>query len=468
MSRKRKQQLILEGVRVEKYASQGRSLAHIDGKVVFIEGAAPGDLVNVKLSKNKSDWAEGKAVAILEYSPERATPPCRHFGVCGGCKWQFLPYHKQLEYKQLEIEDTLKRLGKVVLPPLRNILGCDDAWQYRNKLEFTFSNRRYLLDSEMEAWRDRDPGPALGLHVPRLFDKVIDIEECYLMAEPMNAIRNGIRNFALEKGYSFYDIRQHTGWLRNLMIRLTTTGEIMVNLVVAHEDPNRSEMLDFISKTFPQITTLLYTINGKMNDSIFDLNPQVITGSGYITEKLEDFSFIIGPKSFFQTNTKQAEKLYSVTREFAELDGSQVLYDLYCGAGSIGIFCSRQVKKLIGVELIKEAVEDARENARINQTDKALFFDGDAAKICNPAFFEQHGRPDVVITDPPRAGMSEKLVETILDLEAPTVVYVSCNPATQARDLQLLDSKYQVTALQPVDMFPHTHHIENIAQLKLK
>ncbi len=466
---RKKKQEVLQSVMVQDYAAEGKSLAKIDGKVIFIEGAVPGDVVDIRLGKNKKDWAEGKATYFHTYSADRIQPFCEHFGVCGGCKWQMLPYEKQLQYKQNEVAQNLRRLGKIELPPLQTIIGCDQTTAYRNKLEFTFSNRRYLLQEEIGTEQEIQQSNALGFHVPRLFDKVIDINTCHLMAAPTNEIKNTIRRFALEQGYPFYDIRNHTGWLRTLVLRICTTGEVMVNLCIAYEDEvERKKLLDHLLKQVPSITTLLYTINPKKNDSIYDLDPQVYYGKGYAIEELEGLKFKIGPKSFFQTNTRQGEKLYQVTREFAELSGGETVYDLYCGTGSIGLFVSKSARKIIGVEVIAEAIEDAKANAALNNIGNTEFFAGDVIDICNDDFFNHHGRPDVIITDPPRAGMHEKLVKKILEVGAPTVVYVSCNPATQARDLQLLDEKYRVMKVQPVDMFPHTHHIENVVQLKLR
>ena len=468
---------------VEDYAAEGKSLARVEGKVVFIEGAVPGDVVDVLLTKSKKDWAEGKATVIHQYAAQRTQPFCSHFGLCGGCKWQMLPYEQQLQYKQREVEQNLRRIGRMDLPPLLSIIGSAQTKYYRNKLEFTFSSKRYLTHQELLQRDDErrqaeaagiefhtpSDRPALGFHVPKIFDKVIDIDTCFLQQEPNNAIRNFIRGFALNHGFSFYDIKGHTGWLRTLIFRMTTTGEVMVNVTFGYEDEaNRCLLFDALLVTFPEITTLLYTINPKWNDSIYDLQPQVYTGSGFVTERLEDFLFKIGPKSFFQTNTKQAERLYQVTRSFAALTGNEVLYDLYCGTGSIGIFCSRQVKQLVGVEVVAEAIEDAKENAARNGLSNAQFFAGDVVDVCNDDFFALHGRPDVIITDPPRAGMHEKLVKKLLDMAAPRIVYVSCNTATQARDLQLLNEKYIVEQLQPVDLFPHTHHIENVAALILR
>jgi 23S rRNA (uracil1939-C5)-methyltransferase len=462
--------MVLDAVLVENYAAEGKSLARRDGKVVFIENVVPGDVVDVRLSRNKKDWAEGYPLKFHSYSSERVVPFCEHFGVCGGCQWQMLPYAKQLQYKQQQVMDNLSRIGKVHLPIMEPIAGAPHDKFYRNKLEYTFSTMEFLPHGSFDREeKERGLNNVLGFHAKGFFDKVVDIRKCWLMNEPNNAIRNELREYALKNDLSFYNYREHRGLLRNLQLRICETGEVMVNVVFgADKRPEREQLLEFLRDRFPEITTLVYTINTKKNDSISDLEPVTFHGKGFVVEKLEDLSFKIGPKSFFQTNTRQAEKLYQITRQFADLDGSQVLYDLYCGTGSIGLFCNKGVKKLIGVELIEDAVKDAGENAAMNGITHAGFFSGDVIDVCNDEFFAQHGRPDVIITDPPRAGMHAKLVQKILDMEAPTVVYVSCNPATQARDLSLLDIKYSVTRLQPVDMFPHTHHIENVVQLKLK
>jgi 23S rRNA (uracil1939-C5)-methyltransferase len=465
----KRKKYLLEKVLVTGYAAEGKSVARQDGKVFFIEGAVPGDVVDVFVSTNKKDWGQGKATHIHEYSSERTTPFCRHFGLCGGCKWQMLPYEKQLFYKQQEVAQNLKRIGKVDLPDMMPIVGGEDTIHYRNKLEFTFSNKRYLTSGEIKGTSEVVQQNALGFHVPRIFDKIIDIETCYLMGDINNTIRNTIRDFAKQNNYPFYDIKQHTGWLRNIIIRSCTTGELMVNICLGYEDKEETtKLLDYLLKKVPSITTLLYTINTKWNDSIYDLLPQAYFGKGYVTEQLGKFKFKIGPKSFFQTNTKQAEKLYTITKDFAQLTGHEIVYDLYCGTGSIGIFLSELAKKIIGVETIVEAIEDAKENAALNNIKHAEFFAGDVIKICDDDFFKQHGRPDVVITDPPRAGMHEKLINKLLEIAAPTIVYVSCNTATQARDIALLAEKYSVEKIQPLDMFPHTHHIECVVLLKLK
>jgi len=467
--RKRKN-TILERVRVDNYAAEGKSLAKLDGKVVFIESTVPGDVVDVRLFKNKKDWAEGYPILFHEYSKERVEPFCSHFGVCGGCQWQMLPYKKQLEFKQKQVEDNLKRIGKVALPSMRPIIGAGEDKFYRNKLEYTFSNRRFLLDYELKDPSISSEENVAGFHAKGIFDKVIDIKTCFLQDEPTNAIRLAVKEFARSNNYSFYDIKNHQGFLRTMQLRICTTGEVMVNIVFGHENKDKRErLLDFVLQKFPGITTLLYTINQKWNDSLNDLEPVAYHGKGYVIERLEDFEFKIGPTSFFQTNTSQGEQLYKVAREFAELTGNEIVYDLYCGTGSIGIFLSRKAKKIIGVEMIEAAVQDAKENAALNNLSLSTeFHAGDVIDICTDGFFVQHGEPDVIVTDPPRAGMHEKLVKKILDIAAPIVVYVSCNPATQARDLRQLDEKYAVTKIQPVDMFPHTHHIENVLQLKLK
>lgn len=451
------------------YAAEGKALTRHEGKVIFISGAVPGDRADVLLTKNKADWAEGRALRITQPATDRLVPFCRHFGTCGGCKWQMLPYEKQLEYKQQEVEQNLRRIGKTEIPALMPIIGAHESVHYRNKLEFTFSNKRFLTNEEIGSAETVKQQNALGFHVPRIFDKVIDIHECYLMSDVNNRIRNTVRDFATQHGFSFYDIKEHTGWLRNIIIRYCSTGELMVNICINHEDEtNRILLLDHLLKEVPSITTLLYTINPKWNDSIYDLTPQVYSGNGYVTETLEGLKFIIGPKSFFQTNTKQAEKLYAVARDFAGLTGNETVYDLYCGTGSIGLFVSKYAKKIIGVETIGEAIEDAKKNAAANNIQHAEFFAGDVIKVCTDDFFAAHGRPDVIITDPPRAGMHDKLVAKLLDIAAPVIVYVSCNSATQARDIALLSEKYSVEKVQAVDMFPHTHHIECVALLKLK
>ena len=459
---------------MQDYAAEGKSLAKVDGKVIFIENTVPGDIVDIQLGKNKKDWAEAWPLQFKKYSAERVPAFCKHFGICGGCQWQMLPYEKQLFYKQKQVVDNLERIGKIALPTMLPIVGADETRHYRNKVEYTFSSKRFIPTDEfrklkLEGLPVIQDGGFAGFHAKGMFDKIVELDICHLQHEPTNQIRKAIASFCIEKKYPFYDAKTHEGWLRNMMVRIATTGEWMVNIMLGYENKKmRETLLDEVLKQFPHITSLLYTINTKLNDSIYDLTPIAYHGKGYIIEKLEDFQFKISPKSFFQTNTKQAEKLYGITRDFAELDGTQNVYDLYCGTGSIGIFLSKMAKKIVGVETVAEAVEDAQENALLNNIQHASFFAGDVIDVCNDGFFAEHEKPDVIITDPPRAGMHEKLVNKLMAIAAPTMVYVSCNPATQARDLALLDEKYAVEKMQPVDMFPHTHHIENVVQLKLR
>ena len=467
--RKKHKNVVLNNITITDYAAEGKSLVRVDGKVIFVSGVIPGDVADIQLGKSKKDWAEGRAIKIVEPSPDRLKPFCKHFGNCGGCKWQMLPYEKQLQFKQQEAEQNLRRIGKIEIPEILPIIGSAKTTAYRNKLEFTFSNKRYLTNEEIGSETAITQQNALGYHAPRIFDKVIDITECHLLDDVNNTIRNTVRDFAASNNLAFYDIREHTGWLRNIIIRFTTTGELMVNIVINNEDEtNRIALLDHLLAKVPAITTLLYTINPKWNDTIYDLTPQVYFGKGYVIEKLGKWEFMISPKSFFQTNTQQAENLYSVAKNFAGLTGEEIVYDLYCGTGSIGIFVSDKAKKIIGVEVVEDAIEDAKKNAALNGIQHAHFFAGDVIKICNDDFFVQHGKPDVVITDPPRAGMHEKLVNKLLEMESPKIVYVSCNTATQARDIALLSAKYNVEKVQAVDMFPHTHHIECVALLTLK
>lgn len=510
MGRKKKKVRILEQIRVEDYAAEGRSLARIDGKVVFIERTVPGDLVDVYLFKNKKDWAEGFPVKFHELSPNRVKPFCKHFGDCGGCQWQMVAYPEQLQFKQEQVQAALQRIAKVPLPEIAPILGANEDRFYRNKLEYTFGVYRYITESEYIKpvrhsikEKSSDPDAALseipenksdfklsessqippsggggagaaGFHAKGLFDKVVDIEKCWLQPEPSNQVRELIREYAKKNDLSFYDVRHHTGFIRNVQLRICVTGEVMANVIVAENNKEKTEaLLAHLQEQVPAVTEWVYTVNMKKNDSLYDLEPITYSGKGYVIEELsagpgETFRFKVGPKSFFQTNTKQAEQLYRVTRDFAELTGKEIVYDLYCGTGSIGIFVSKHAKKIIGVELIAEAIENAKENAALNDLDSTEFFAGDVIDTCTDEFFAAHGKPDVIITDPPRAGMHDKLVKKILEIAAPIVVYVSCNPATQARDIHLLDEKYAVTKVQPVDMFPHTHHIENVVQLKLK
>jgi len=466
---KRKKQII-ENVAVSGYAAQGKALARIEGKVLFIEGAVPGDIADVRVIKSKKDWAEGKAIKIKKYSDDRVVPFCIHFGICGGCKWQMLPYQNQLEYKEQEVKDVLQRIGRISNISVLPIIGAEKTIHYRNKLEFSFSNKKFLSTNELtELGEDHWPGGALGYHLPKLFDKILDIQECWLMDEVNNIIRNSLREYSEAKGYTYYDFKEHKGFLRNIVIRNCTTGELMVNLVFGKYDgPNIEDICKFLLEKVPSITTLLYTINEKWNDSFYDLEPKVFYGKGYVIEKLGEFNFKISAKSFFQTNTKQAEVLYEVVKDFAALKGNEIVYDLYCGTGSIGIFLSKEAAKIIGVDVIEDAIKDARENAELNKVSSASFYAGDVIDICKDSFFTLHGKPDIVIVDPPRVGLHQQLINKLLEISAEKIIYVSCNVATQARDLQLLNEKYEVVKVQPVDMFPHTFHIETVALLSLK
>lgn len=471
MSRKKKKSPPLLNIKIESYAAEGKSIARLeDGKVLFVDNAIPGDVADIGITKDKKSWAQGRMIRLVTPSPQRVEPFCQHFGVCGGCKWQMLPYPQQLVYKQQQVLDQLQRIGQIELPELSPIVGSPTDRYYRNKLEFTFSTQRYRTFEEIS---DRDekfaPEPSLGFHAPGLFDKIVAIQTCYLQSEPTNLLLKVLREYTQANNLPYYDFKAQYGWLRNVIIRVTTTNEVLINLVIHHEDKEAREgILQHMLQNIPGITSLHYTINGKVNDTIYDQEVVCYYGKSYIEEKLEDFRFKISPKSFFQTNTHQAEALYRITRDFAGLTGNEVLYDLYCGTGSIGIFCSKGAKKVIGIEVVEDAIKDAYENAAINNIDHCKFYAGDVEKICTDDFFAEHGRPDVIITDPPRAGMTEKLIKQLLKMRAPKVVYVSCNPATQARDLQLLDAAYKITRLQPVDMFPHTHHIENVALLELR
>jgi 23S rRNA (uracil1939-C5)-methyltransferase len=466
--RRKKQDIILENIIVEEYAAEGKSLSRVNGKVVFMDNAIPGDVVDLRLIRNRKDWAEGIITQYRKYSKDRVIPFCSHFGVCGGCQWQMLPYDKQMLFKQKQVQDNLSRIGKVELVEVRPLIGANRTIGYRNKMEYSFSNKRFLLASELSNPLISTMQDSAGFHAKGIFDKVVDIQTCYLQDEPSNLLRLAVKKWAIEHGATFYDIKLQHGWLRTMQLRICRTGEVMVNIIFGYEDDKIKQLLDFLLLQFPHISTLLYTINAKGNDSLSGLTPQVYYGKGFVIEKMDDFLFKIGPKSFFQTNTEQALSLYRVIRDFSELSGKEIVYDLYCGTGSIGIFVSQLAKKIIGIEIVDEAIEDAKENAAINGIAHATFFAGDVAELCNESLYTQYGRPDVIITDPPRAGMHEKLVIKILDIGANTVVYASCNPATQARDLNRLDEKYRVTHIQPVDLFPHTHHIENVVRLELR
>ena len=464
---KKKQEIILENVVIEAVAAEGKALARIDGTVLFVQFAVPGDVVDVKVTKKKKNYMEGYILRMVEPSKDRMEPFCKHFGVCGGCKWQPLPYQMQLQAKQQQVYDQLVRIGHLDVPEISPIIASDKTTFYRNKLEFTFSQRRWLNEGEDPDSFTPEQRCGLGFHVGRFFDKVLDIEQCYLQAEPSNSIRLFIQKYALDNGLTFFNIREHVGFLRNMFIRTTEKGEVMLIVCFYHEDkPAREALLDAVAKQFPQIVSLYYVINGKANDSIADQECILYKGDEAIYESMENLRFKIGPKSFYQTNSPQAYKLYSVARDFAALTGNEVVYDLYTGTGTIAQFVSGKASKVFGIEYVPEAIADARINADANGISNCEFFAGDMKDILTDSFVEQHGRPDVVILDPPRAGIHPDVAQVILNAAPERMVYVSCNPASQARDLEILCKDYRITAVQPVDMFPHTHHVENVVALE--
>ena len=470
MSRKKKALPLLEKVTITDVAAEGKALAKVNDMVVFVPYVVPGDVVDLQVKRKKNKYAEAVAVNFHEYSPKRAVPFCQHYGVCGGCKWQCLTYEDQIKYKQKQVTDNLTRIGKVELPEISPILGSEKTEFYRNKLEFTFSDKRWLTEEEVKAEVKYDQMNAVGFHIPGAFDKVLAIEKCWLQDDISNQIRNTIRDYAYEHGLAFYNIRNHEGVLRNLMIRTSSTGELMVLLQVRvscdKDLDDTKALLAHVAEKFPQNTSLLYVVNNKCNDTINDLDVEVFKGNDHIFEEMEGLRFKVGPKSFYQTNSEQAYNLYKVARDFAGLTGDELVYDLYTGTGTIANFVSRQAKKVIGIEYVPEAIEDAKVNSAINIITNTLFYAGDMKDMLTQDFINEHGRPDVIITDPPRAGMHNDVIDVILFAEPKRIVYVRCNPATQARDLSLLDAKYKVLAVQPVDMFPHTHHVENVVLLE--
>lgn len=465
MPRKGKHPL-LEGVRIEDIAAEGKAIARIDDKVLFVPFAVPGDLVDVQVIRKRKNFVEGRVVAYHEYSPSRVEPFCEHFGLCGGCKWQNLPYEEQLRFKQRQVFDQLTRIGKVELPPIQPILPSEHIRFYRNKLEYTFSESRWLTPEEIQSADTIEREPALGYHIPGRFDKVFDVEHCYLQPEPSNAIRLEVKRIALELGLPFINLRTKEGVLRNIVIRTASTGDVMVILSVTEAGSKVRELMDRLLEAFPQITSLYYVINTKLNDSLADLDHVCYAGNRFIMEQMEGVKFKIGPKSFYQTNSQQACRLYRVTREFADFTGSELVYDLYTGTGTIANFIASGVREVIGVEYVPEAIEDARENSRINGIGNTRFFAGDMKDLLTERFLKQNGYPDVVILDPPRAGVHADVLDVLMRASPDRIVYVSCNPATQARDVALLSDCYRVEKVQPVDMFPHTHHVENVLLLR--
>lgn len=469
MARKKKELPLIENVEIVDVAAEGKAIAKVDDLVVFIPYVVPGDVIDLQITRKKNKYAEGKPVRFISYSPNRTEAFCEHFGICGGCKWQVLPYAEQLKYKQKQVEDNLTRIGKIELPDIHHILGSEKTQFYRNKLEFTFSNKKWLTLEQINSGESFDNMNALGFHIPGMFDKVLDIDKCWLQEDISNQIRNFIRQYCYDKNYTFFDLRNRGGLMRNLIVRTSTTGELMV-IVVFYDDEKdqQQDLLTAVATEFPQITSLLYIVNQKANDTITDQEVLVWKGNDCIYEEMEGLKFKIGPKSFYQTNSEQAYNLYKIARDFANLSGDELVYDLYTGTGTIANFVAGKTKKVIGIEYVEDAILDARVNSQINKIDNTLFYAGDMKDILTQDFINEHGRPDVIITDPPRAGMHDDVIKTILFAEPERIVYVSCNPATQARDLSLLDEKYKVEKVQPVDMFPHTHHVENVVLLVKK
>ncbi|MGD9929001.1 MAG: 23S rRNA (uracil(1939)-C(5))-methyltransferase RlmD [Mangrovibacterium sp.] len=466
MGRSRKNKPFYEGVTITDIGAEGKAIARVEDLVVFTTHVVPGDVVDLQVTKKRKNYAEARVVRILEKSTDRVDAFCEHFGVCGGCKWQYLPYQKQLFYKQKQVADQLLRLGRIHLPEISPILGSAKQTYYRNKLEFSFSNKRWLTPEEIGEGTEPVQMNALGFHIPGLFDKIIDIDTCWLQPAPSNELRNFIRSWALEHQLDFFDIRNQQGFLRNMIVRTASTGENMLIVAFYYEDKNKREaLLQAVVNEFPGLTSIMYVINSKANDTITDQDIHVFHGRDHIFEEMEGLRFKIGPKSFYQTNSGQAYELYKVAREFAELTGNEVVYDLYTGTGTIANFVANRAGKVVGIEYVPEAIEDAKVNSTINNIENTSFFAGDMKEVLNGDFIREHGRPDVIITDPPRAGMHDDVVNIILDAAPQRIVYVSCNPATQARDLSLMDAAYEVKRVQPVDMFPHTHHVENVVQL---
>ena len=466
MARKKANYPLIEGLEITALAAEGKAMGRYNDMVVFVPMTVPGDVVDVQIRSKRRRFMEGYAVRYVKHSPMRCEPVCAHFGVCGGCKWQNLPYERQLQLKREQVTDQLTRIAKVELPPVAPAIGSERTTFYRNKLEFTFAPKRWLTSQEVASGEELAASPALGFHIPNMFDKVLDIDKCWLQREPSNAIRDEVKRFCLEQGYPFYDARAHEGLMRNIIIRTSTTGEVMVIVVFARPEREKMErLLDHLAGRFPEITSLMYVVNEKCNDSIADLDIRCYRGNDHIFERMEGLRFKIGAKSFYQTNSEQALRLYSVARDFAALSGREVVYDLYTGTGTIANFVADRCAKVVGVEYVPEAIEDAKVNSVINGITNTVFYAGDMKNVLDDAFVERNGRPDVIILDPPRAGVDARVIEVILRAAPQRIVYVSCNPATQARDIALMDGDYRVERVQPVDMFPHTHHVENVVKL---
>ncbi len=469
MARKKKELPLLSGVNITDVAAEGKSIARVDDFVIFIPFGAPGDVADVKIDRKKKSYAEGHIEKLLTPSPIRVEPRCEHFTICGGCRWQHLPYEFQLKCKQKQVEDALDRIAKIPYPQITPILGSDEIWEYRNKMEYTFSNKKWLTFDQLRSGEEFPERRAAGFHIPGAFDKVLDINECHLQDDFGNRLRLFIKNYGMEHNLPFYDLREQHGLLRTLMIRIASTGEIMAVMVFGEDNKTEIEnLLQAVSQEFPEITSLMYVINTKVNDTIADQEIILFKGRDYIEEEMERLKFRIGPKSFYQTNSKQAYKLYSVARNLAGLTGNELVYDLYTGTGTIACFVASKARHVVGIEYVPEAIEDAKINAGVNSLTNTEFYAGDMKDVLTKEFVAEHGRPDVMIVDPPRAGMHEDVVKVILGAEPERIVYVSCNPATQARDLALLHEKYDIDAVQPVDMFPHTQHVENVVRLTLR
>ena len=466
MARKRGSYPTIEGLEITTLAAEGKAMGRWNDMVVFVPMTVPGDVVDVQIRRKRRRFMEGSVIRYVKRSPMRVEPFCEHFGVCGGCKWQNLPYDEQLRFKTEQVRDQLTRIGKIALPEIAPCLGSARTQFYRNKLEFTFADRRWLTYDEIAAGGDIEQRPALGFHIPDMFDKILDINRCWLQPDPSNAIRDEVKRFCMAEGYTFHNAREHEGLMRGIIIRTASTGETMVIVVFNEEDrPRIDALMEHLRTSFPEITSLFYVVNTKWNDSLTDQTPVLYAGKDHIVESMEGLQFKVGPKSFYQTNSGQAYELYKVARQFADLRPGDTLYDLYTGTGTIANFCARSCRKVVGIEYVPEAIEDARVNSRINGIGNTSFYAGDMKKVLDDDFIARNGRPDVIILDPPRAGVDEPVIEVILRAAPERIVYVSCNPATQARDLALLDAQYEVKAVQPVDMFPHTHHVENVVKL---
>lgn len=469
MSRKNRDLPLIEQLEITELAAEGNSIGHHDGVVVFVPMTVPGDVVDVQIKKKHRRYMEGFVVAFRKKSELRVDAQCPHFGICGGCKWQCLPYEEQLRFKTRQVEDQLSRIGKLELPEVKPCLGSKETLYYRNKLEFTFADRRWLTSEEIASGADIEAGPALGFHIPNKFDKIFDIEHCSLQRDPSNAIRNHIKKYCIDHAYTFYNVREHVGLMRGVIIRTASTGDTMVIVIFSENDQAMIRpLLADIHESFPEVNSIMYFINEKWNDSLTDQTPLLFFGKDHITEEMEGLKFKVGPKSFYQTNSRQAYELYKTARSAAAIEPDDIVYDLYTGTGTIANFVARSCRKVVGIEYVEEAIEDAKVNSRENGIDNTSFFAGDMKKVLDREFIRRNGQPDVIILDPPRAGVDEEVIKVILEAAPKRMVYVSCNPATQARDLALMSSMYTIDAVQPVDMFPHTHHVENVVKLTKK